>query len=86
VTDALDKAGISVSMSTVPFDPNPPMNPSGIRLGTPAITTRGMMEEEMKKVAQWISDVVDNLDDEAYLANIRKEIATFCKEFPVPGI
>ncbi len=86
VTDALDKAGISVSMSTIPFDPNPPMNPSGIRLGTPAITTRGMMEEEMKRIAQWVSDGVDHSDDEAYLENLRKEITEFCKEFPVPGI
>ena len=86
VTDALDKAGISVSMSTVPFDPNPPMNPSGIRLGTPAITTRGMMEEEMKKVAQWVSDAVDHSGDEVFLEGLRKEIAEFCKEFPVPGV
>jgi glycine hydroxymethyltransferase len=85
ITDALDKAGISVSMSTVPFDPNPPMKPSGVRLGTPAITSRGMMEEEVKKICQWVSDVVDNHEDEKFLLNLRKEVAEFCKEFPVPG-
>lgn len=86
VTNALDNAGISASMSTVPFDPNPPMNPSGVRLGTPAVTTRGMMEEEMVKIAEWISDAVNHVDDVGYLHNMRQEVKEFCQEFPVPGI
>jgi glycine hydroxymethyltransferase len=86
VSEALDKAGISTSMSTVPNDPSPPMNPSGIRLGTPAVTTRGMMQEEMKRIAGWISDAVDRCDNENRLKEIRAEVALMCQEFPVPGI
>ncbi len=78
----LEKAGITINKNTIPFDPNPPFKPSGIRLGTPAITTRGMKGKEMKKIAFWISEVI--LKPEAYL-KIRKEIKKFCKKFPLPS-
>ena len=77
----LEKAGITVNKNTIPFDPNPPFNPSGIRLGTPAITTREMKEKEMKKIAFWISEVISK--PKAYL-KVRKEIKRFCRKFPLP--
>jgi len=77
----LDKAGITVNKNTIPFDPNPPFKPSGIRLGTPALTTRGMKEKEMKKVAAWINEIVSNPN--SYLG-IKEEIKKFCKKFPIP--
>jgi glycine hydroxymethyltransferase len=77
----LEKAGITVNKNTIPFDPNPPFNPSGIRLGTPAITTRGMKEKEMKKIAFWISEVISK--PKAYL-KVRKEVKKFCGKFPLP--
>lgn len=77
----LEKAGITINKNTIPFDPNPPFNPSGIRLGTPAITTRGMKEKEMKKIAFWISKVISK--PKAYI-EIRKEVKKLCKKFPLP--
>lgn len=82
----LDKVGISVSRSTIPNDPNPPMNPSGVRFGTPAITTRGMKENDMKKVAFWIDEAIKNKDSESELSRIKEEVKEFCLQFPVPGI
>jgi glycine hydroxymethyltransferase len=81
----LDKVGISVSRSTIPNDPNPPMNPSGVRFGTPAITTRGMREDDMKKVASWIDEAISNKDNEAELSRIKEEVKEFCLKFPVQG-
>ncbi|MCF7836810.1 serine hydroxymethyltransferase [Candidatus Gracilibacteria bacterium] len=83
-TDALDRAGISASASTIPNDPNPPMKPSGIRFGTAAITTRGMGEAEMIQVAEWIARVADDSSEEN-LAAIKKEIAELAAKFLVPG-
>ena len=77
----LEKAGITINKNTIPFDPNPPFNPSGIRLGTPAITTRGMKEKEMKKIAFWISEVISK--PKAYL-KVRQEVKRLCKKFPLP--
>jgi len=77
----LEKAGIIVNKNTIPFDPNPPFHPSGIRLGTPALTTRGMKEKEMKKIAFWISEVISK--PKAYL-KVGKEIRNFCRKFPLP--
>ena len=62
------------------------MKPSGIRLGTPALTTRGMKEAEMIQVAEWISRVADDMENPANLAAIKKEVETFAAKFPVPGI
>lgn len=85
-TDALDHAGISASQSTIPNDPNPPMKPSGVRLGTCALTTRGMKEKEMKLLASFIARVAANPTDAKALATIKKEVAKLAKRFKVPGI
>lgn len=80
----LDRVGISVSRSTIPNDPNPPMNPSGVRLGTPAITTRGMKESEIKRVAAWIDSAIINKEKIEILESIRDEVKKLCLEFPIP--
>jgi len=82
----LDEVGITLNKNTVPFDPRSPMDPSGIRLGTPAITTRGMKEAEMEKIADWMDRVLSNIDDEALHAEVKKEVTEMCLKFPVPGI
>lgn len=81
---ALGKAGITVNKNTVPFDPHPPFSPSGIRLGTPALTTRGMQEKEMLRVADWIDRALINHDDNARLKTLRREIKKFALNFPLP--
>lgn len=82
---ALGKAGITVNKNTVPFDPRPPFDPSGIRLGTPALTTRGLKETEMDQVAAWIDTAITAKNDDAKLAAIKKEIAAFTQQFPLPS-
>ncbi len=82
---ALGLAGITVNKNTVPFDPRSPFDPSGIRLGTPALTTRGMKEAEMKQVAAWIDEAVQHATDEKYLKNMHEEITKFTKDFPLPN-
>ena len=81
---ALDKIGISVSRSTIPNDPNPPMNPSGVRIGTPAITTRGLKEAEMKIVVNLIDEALKNKDDENKLSGLKEEVRKLCAQFPIP--
>lgn len=83
---ALDSVGISVSRSTIPNDPNPPMNPSGVRFGTPAITTRGMKEEEMKKIANWINSAIENKDNPEALNRIKEQVKEMCLNFPIPSV
>lgn len=80
---ALDKAGLTVNKNSVPFDPQPPMVTSGIRLGTPAVTTRGFGPDEMVKIAEWVGRVARNPEDEAEIARIKGEIAELCKAFPL---
>ncbi len=80
---ALEKIGISVSRSTIPNDPNPPYNPSGIRIGTPAITTRGMKEPEMDLVAKYINDAILNKDDDNKLMELSGQIKELAKKFPI---
>jgi glycine hydroxymethyltransferase len=80
----LGLAGITVNKNTVPFDPRSPFDPSGIRLGTPALTSRGMKEAEMKLVAGWINDAVVHANDETYLRNLHKTITEFASDFPLP--
>ncbi len=83
---ALDKAGITVNKNMIPYDQRKPLDPSGIRIGTPALTTRGMKEAEMKKVGAWILATLKAPEDAGHLEKIRLEIAEFARAFPVPGI
>ncbi len=80
---ALDKAGITVNKNMIPDDTRPPLDPSGIRLGTPAITTRGMKEEEMKQIAKWIEEAIANHTDDDRLGKIRLEVKEMTKRFPL---
>jgi glycine hydroxymethyltransferase len=82
---ALDRCGITVNKNMVPFDPRKPMDPSGIRIGTPALTTRGMGCDEMRRIGGWILDVLRSPDDEAILQRIGGQVAELCRQFPVPG-
>ncbi len=82
----LERCGISVSRSTIPNDPNPPMNPSGVRFGTPAITTRGMKQDEVKKIVGWINSAIEQKDEAEMLESIKKEVKEMCLEFPIPSI
>jgi glycine hydroxymethyltransferase len=82
---ALGDAGITVNKNAIPFDVNPPMKPSGIRIGTPAVTTRGMKEAEMRQISHWISEALDHRTDAAVLAKIRKEVLGLAEEFPLYG-
>jgi glycine hydroxymethyltransferase len=83
VQTALDEAGITVNKNTIPYEPGSPFNPSGIRLGTPAVTTRGFKESEMKVVGESIAKVIDNLDDKKVIESVRKDILELCKKFPL---
>ncbi|HHW95830.1 MAG: serine hydroxymethyltransferase [Myxococcota bacterium] len=85
-SQALDKAGIECNYNTVPNDPRKPFDPSGIRLGTAGVTSRGMKESDMVKIADWFNQVVSIHDDEAALAKVAGEVREFCAAFPAPGI
>ena len=78
---ALGEAGITVNKNAIPFDTNPPMKPSGIRIGTPAVTTRGMKEAEMRQISHWIAEALDHRTDAAVLAKIRKQVLGMAEEF-----
>ena len=80
---ALDQAGITVNKNAIPFDTNPPLKPSGIRVGTPALTTRGMKEAEMRQVGRWISEALHNRTDAAVLEKIRKQVLELADTFPL---
>jgi len=84
--EALDKVGITLNKNTVPDDPRSPFDPSGIRLGTPAATTRGMKEPEMERIADWIDRVIASVNDETVLASVKAEVRELSRKFPVPGI
>ncbi len=81
--DVLDKVGITVNKNAVPFDTRPPKIASGIRLGTPVVTTRGMQEEDMAKVAEWIEAAIDYSSNESKLREIKNKVEKFCRNFPL---
>ena len=83
---ALDRSGIELNYNTVPFDPRKPFDPSGIRLGTPAVTSRGMREAQMGLIAGWIDRVVSSPEDEALAVEVAGEIRELCRDFPAPGL
>ena len=80
---ALGEAGITVNKNAIPFDVNPPMKPSGIRIGTPALTTRGMKEGEMQQVGRWIAEALLQRSDATVLARVRKQVLGLCEMFPL---
>jgi glycine hydroxymethyltransferase len=83
---ALDRAGIIGNYNTVPFDPRKPFSPSGLRLGTPSVTSRGMKERDMDAIARWIDEVIAHIDDEGAITRVNGEVREFCRAFPTPGI
>jgi len=83
---ALDAAGLELNYNTVPFDPRKPFDPSGVRIGTPAVTSRGMKEPEMRQIAAWIDQVVGAHDDAGVKARVAGEVRELCRRFPAPGI
>ncbi len=84
--ETLDRVSVTTNKQIVPDDPNPPLRPSGIRMGTPAATTRGMDEADMDRLAGWIHETLTRREDDAEVARIREEVESFCRGFPVPGI
>jgi glycine hydroxymethyltransferase len=81
---AMEKAGIVCNYNTIPYDTRKPFDPSGVRIGTPAITTRGMKEAEMRQIVGWIDAAITAHDDDAKLAAIREDVRAFCAGYPVP--
>jgi glycine hydroxymethyltransferase len=83
--NALGRAGITVNKNLIPFDKRKPLDPSGIRMGTPALTTRGLREDAMRQVVAWIVEVLASPDDEALASRVRNEIREFAEDYPVPA-
>jgi len=81
--EALDRANITCNKNMIPFDPRTPFNPSGIRLGTPALTTRGMKEDQMKQVGRFIAEVIDHAGDETVAEKVKKDVRELCQAFPL---
>ena len=82
---ALGKAGITVNKNAIPYDTNPPLKPSGVRFGTPALTTRGMREGEMRQIAQWIAEALEHRNDESRLRAIHRRVSGLAEQFPLYG-
>jgi glycine hydroxymethyltransferase len=82
----LDRVGIAVNKQVIPDDPRPPLRPSGIRIGTPAATTRGMVEEDMRRIGAWVADALRHREDAAQIERLAGEVREFSKAFPVPGL
>lgn len=83
VQNALDEVGITVNKNTIPYEPGSPFNPSGIRLGTPAVTTRGFKESEMKVIGESIAKIIDNLNDQSVKDKVKQDILELCKQYPL---
>ncbi len=83
--EALDRCGITVNKNMIPFDQRKPLDPSGIRVGTPALTTRGMGPDQMREIGGWIVRVMQSPDDSAMLSEVRQQIEDLCQHFPVPA-
>ena len=83
---ALDRAGIVANYNAIPNDPRKPFSPSGVRIGTPAVTSRGMGEEEMRRIAAWMDEIIAAPEDEERAARVREEVRELCHTFPAPGI
>ena len=83
---AMEKAGLVANYNTIPFDPRKPFDPSGVRIGTPSITSHGMRESEMARIAEWMDRAVTHHDDDAVLAKIAGEVSELCRDFPAPGL
>jgi len=81
--EALDKAGITVNKNTIPFDTKPPTVTSGMRIGTPSVTTRGMGEQEMEEIAEIIERVIKNISNESVIKDMKKKVQLLCKRFPI---
>ncbi|MBN1412699.1 MAG: serine hydroxymethyltransferase [Spirochaetales bacterium] len=81
---ALDRARVVTNFNTIPGDPAPPLSPNGIRIGTPAVTTRGMKEEQMDRIAGFIKTVIENVDDESVIEKVNREVLMLTSQFPVP--
>jgi glycine hydroxymethyltransferase len=82
---ALHEAGITVNKNAIPYDTNPPLKPSGIRIGSPALTTRGMREPEMHSIAKWITQAIDHRNDPQVLRSIRAQVLELADTFPLYG-
>jgi glycine hydroxymethyltransferase len=85
VDAALDRAHITVNKNAVPNDPQPPFVTSGIRVGTPSVTTRGFREGECAEVTGWMCDIIDNMGDEKVVQRVRKSVEELCRRFPMYG-
>ena len=86
VEKILDEINITLNKNAIPDDQNPPYTPSGVRLGTPAITTRGMGEAEMVQIAEWLVQAVTNRQDLEKIRKIRMEVQALCERFPIPSV
>jgi len=86
VAKALDRAGIVSNSNTIPNDPRRPFSPSGLRIGSPSVTSRGMGPAEMRQIGAWLEEVVANVEDEEVLEKVSQEVRELCLAFPAPGI
>src|SRR6185503_21154615 len=84
--EALDRIGITTNKQVIPDDPRPPLRPSGVRLGTPACTTRGMNEDDMRHIAGWIVRALQNVNDAGAVERRHRDVVALCRSHPVPGI